>query len=77
MKSAFVRGQFSPHLQAIFLNLTENLEKKEKNPLKKIQRSPVEMAPRNCRFLSLVVVKRILIFAQHFNFFFQLGCAGV
>ena len=28
----------------------------------KIQKNPVETAPRNCRFLSLVAVERVLIF---------------
>ena len=52
-------GQFSPHFGAISLmNYTENLEKKENNPLEK--KKPMETAPRNCRFLSLVVVERVL-----------------
>ena len=37
-----------------FPNYTESLEKKEQNPLEKIWKNPVETAPRNCRFLSLL-----------------------
>ena len=31
-------------------------------PLEKIQKNPVETAPQNCSFLSLVVVERVLKF---------------
>ena len=52
-------GQFSPHLGAISLpNYTRNLEKGE-NPLGK-SKNPVATVPRDCRFLSLVGVERVL-----------------
>ena len=54
-------GQFSPHFGAIsLLNKTENLEKKEKKSTGENSENPVEKLPRNCRFLSLVVVKCVL-----------------
>ena len=57
-------GQLYPHFGATSsLNYPENqitLEKMEKNPLENICKNPMETAPRNCRFLSLVVVKRVL-----------------
>ena len=53
--------QFSPHLGVIsLLNYIANLEKQEKNRWRKFKKNPVETAPRNCRFLSLVVVERVL-----------------
>ena len=53
-------GPFSPHHGAIpLLNYTKNLEKKEKSTGEN-SKNPVETAPRNCRFLSLVVVERAL-----------------
>ena len=60
-------GRFSPHFGAIsLLNCTMNLEKSEKNQLENFQKNPVETAPRNCRFLSLVVVERVLSIRNHF-----------
>ena len=50
-------GQYFPHFGLIsLLNCTENPKKHEESPLEKIQKNPVETAPRNCRFLSLVMV---------------------
>ena len=45
------------------LNCTANLEEKEKYPLEKTQvkENPVETAPRNSRFLSLLVVRCSLL----------------
>ena len=65
-------GNFLHILAAISLpNYTVNLGKQEKkNPLEKIQINPVETAPRNCRFLSLVVVGRVLIIWGYFSFLF-------
>ena len=51
-------GHFGP---ISLLNYTVNLEKRGKSPLEKIQKNPVETAPRNCRFLSFVVVEHVLI----------------
>ena len=48
--------------QNFLTKLHINLEKHEKIPLENIQTNPVETAPRNCRFLSLVVVECILNF---------------
>ena len=53
-------GQFSPHFGAIsLLTYTVNLEKKDKMHRRKFK-NPVETAPRNCRYLSLVVVESVL-----------------
>ena len=51
--------------------------KRKRNPLEKIIRNPVETAPRNCRFLSLVVVERALtipIKDLNLDRKFQSGC---
>ena len=54
-------GQFSPHFGAISLLIyTVNLEKSEKKSTGENSKKSVETAPRNCRFLSLVVVERVL-----------------
>ena len=56
--------QFSPHFGPMsLLNCTENLEKQEKHLStgENSRTNPVETAPRNCRFLSLIVVQRVLI----------------
>ena len=54
-------GRFSPHFGAIsFLNYTVQLEKREKST-EENSKNPVETARRNCRFLFLVVVERVLI----------------
>ena len=58
-------GQFSPHFGAIsVLNYTENPEKHEKKSTGDNSKNPVETAPRNCRFLSLVVVEQVLTIAN-------------
>ena len=63
-------GQFSPHFGAVsLLRYTINLEKREKHPLEKTERNPVETAPRICGFLSLVVVERVLTFLVNFGRF--------
>ena len=51
-----------------FLKLHSKPGEKGKNPLEKIQRNPVETAPRNCRILSLVVVERVLSLALFWLF---------
>ena len=52
---------FSTFWGAFLLDYTETLERREKNPLERENsKSPVETAPRNCRFLSLVMVERVL-----------------
>ena len=57
-------GIHSLHLGAIsFLNYTENLERKERIHWRRLQKS-VETVPRNCRFLSLVVVERVLRYTR-------------
>ena len=56
-------GNFLHILGISLLNCTVNLEKRAKYPLEKIhKKKPVETAPRNCRFLSLVVLARVLHF---------------
>ena len=40
---------------------------KGKHPLENIQKNPVETAPRSCRFLSRVVVERVLIMNPLFS----------
>ena len=66
-----------PHFWAIsLLNYTENQEKQETYPLEKILKNPVETAPRNCRFLSLVVVEGVLIGKQGY-FLSKAGIVGV
>ena len=53
--------QISPHFWAISLpKCTANLEKKVKKSTGENSKNPVEKIPRNCRFLSLVVVERVL-----------------
>ena len=54
--SAAFFATFSRLKGLVLLNYTENLGKKQKIS----GEPPVEMAPRNCRFLSLVVVERVL-----------------
>ena len=51
---------FFPFWGDFLLDCTENLEKREKHPLEKIEKDQVETAPQNCRFLPLVVVERVL-----------------
>ena len=58
--SARKSGNFL-YILGLFLKLHSKPREKGKNPLEKIQKNPVETAPRNCRFLSLVVVERVLI----------------
>ena len=54
-------GQISPRFGAVsLLNCTENLEKKEKSTGENSKKNPLETAQRNCRFLSLVMVERVL-----------------
>ena len=43
------------------LDCTDNLERRGKNPLEENILKKVEKSPRNCRFLSLVVVERALL----------------
>ena len=58
-------GQYSPYFGAISLrNYTVNPEKKGKIHWRNSKKS-VETAPRNCRFLSLVVVERVLINSEN------------
>ena len=52
-------GQFSPHFGAKLRNKPGEKRKKSTGENSK---NPMETAPRNCRFLSLVVVARVLIF---------------
>ena len=53
-------GRFSPYFGVISsLNYTEHLEKREKIRWRKFK-NLVETAPRDCRFLSFVVVERAL-----------------
>ena len=61
----------------VLLNRTSELEKKQK---KSSGEPPVETAPRNCRFLSLVVVELVLTHAHkipgfrgYFRFFWGVG----
>ena len=54
-------GQFSPHFGAISSrNCTEKLHKGKKSTGENLK-DPMETAPQNCRFLSLVVVECVLI----------------
>ena len=56
-------GQFSPHFGAISLvnsSTTQQTWRKGKKSTGENSKNPVETAPRNCRFLSLVVVERVL-----------------
>ena len=69
-------GQFSPHPSGHFLTkLHRKPGEKGKKPLEKIQKNPEETAPRNCRFLSLVVVERVewIVYPRCGG----LGCQGV
>ena len=53
---------FSPDFRGlVLLNYTENLEKKQKIQWRA---SSGDGAPRNCRFLSLVVVERVLTYQK-------------
>ena len=56
-------GQFSPHSGAIsLLNYTETPGERGKTSTgENSKTNPVETAPRDCRFLSLVMVERALI----------------
>ena len=54
-------GQLSPHFWAVsLLNCTVNLEKRGKKTTGENSKNPLETAPRDCRFLSLVVVEHFL-----------------
>ena len=54
-------GQCSPHFAAIsLLDYTVNLEEREKITGEN-SKNAVETAHQNCRFLSLVMVERVLI----------------
>ena len=66
-------GPFSPHFGAIsLLNYTVNLEKRENIHWRKGKKSSGDAAPK-CRFLSLVVVERLLINAPFLNGLFSRG----
>ena len=54
--------QFSPHLGRFPSKLHSKRGEKGNNPLEKIQK--METAPRNCRFLSLVVAEHVLWLAS-------------
>ena len=63
----------SPHCGGIsLLNYTENLGKKEKSIAEKSKGIRIL---RNCRFLSLVVVERVLTFG-YFEFWWLSGSVG-
>ena len=53
------RAIFSTFRAISLLNRT-TWRRRDKNRLEKIQKNPVETAPRNCEFLSLVVVECVL-----------------
>ena len=46
---------------------TENLETKERIPWRKVKKIQWRRRPQNCRFLSLVVVERVLSFSSMFE----------
>ena len=58
--SAFLRPETGNFLHFL-TKLHSKPGEKGKSPLEKIQKNLVEIAPRNCRFLSLVVVERVLM----------------
>ena len=49
-----------PSLGRSSYEITQKTWRNRNNPLEKLRGNPVKTAPRNCRFLSLVVVERIL-----------------
>ena len=59
------RAIFSTFWLELFTKLHSKLGKKGKNPLEKNSKNPVEKIPLNCRFLSLVVVERALVFPYY------------
>ena len=60
-------GQLSPHFGAIsLLNCAENPAEKGEKSTGESSKHPVEQLPRNWRFLSLVVVERVLSVGHHF-----------
>ena len=54
------RAIFSTFWGHFLTKLHSQPGEKGKPPLEKIQKNPVEKAPQNCRFLSLVMVERVL-----------------
>ena len=55
-------GHISPHFGLIcLLNNTEDMEKGKKHSDGENSKNPMERFPENCRFLSLVVVERVLL----------------
>ena len=61
-------GQLSPQFGVDLLSKlhTKTLEKTKKSTGEN-SKNPTETAPRNCRFLSLVVVERVQIFRLKFQ----------
>ena len=60
-----VASAFDSQWAILFLTYAENLEKKDKNPVGKIQIVLWRKLPENCRLPSLVVVERILRFGGY------------
>ena len=65
---AFFSARKTTFLGDSLLHYTENPGEKQKFHWRKLKK-PVEMAPRNCRFLSLVVVERVLTESAALSYF--------